>query len=545
MSLRETYRLFFSVVLLLIIFTGSSALAQESLLDREITLNHNNGEIIILLKEIARKGKFSFTYTSQIQTGRFASVLNRKQSVRNHLADIFRYDSIQILEQNKKVLLIPLVKKTIPTVNYRSIKGLIIDKRTRRPLSYSNVFLNNKSTGTTSNSTGRFELKINSADFDDSLGISHIGFENITIPIASIDSGLLVIRLSPERTPIKEVVVKPLDPVYILTKAIEKISSNYECKPVIYAGFFRESTQQDNKSVSLSEAIVNVYKESYSSGRDDQIKIFKGRKGSNTDQKEFVDFIVQGGLYNTLQLDIVKNVPTFLDADYFTLYQYRLERTIMHFNRLTYIISFDQRPDVKYPCYRGKLYIDFETFAIVGADFEMPETGMSYAAGMYIKKTPRHTGVKPITAKYNVYYRYYNSKWNLSNIRSQVLIRVKRKKDKQQDKFNSFFASVSEFVITNKDTTNVVRFKAEEISRPRDILEEQIGETDYEFWGEENIIIPEEPIEKSIIRIGRRNNILSEAEIEAIRIEKENEDLHQSKDPIKKEEDMNNDSIEE
>jgi hypothetical protein len=276
--------------------------------------------------------------------------------------------------------------------------------------------------------------------------------------------------------------------------------------------------------VSLSEAIINIFKEPYTSLREDQIKIFKGRKGSNTDEMEFVDFIVQGGLYNTLQLDIVKNRPTFLDIDYFALYQYQVERTISHFERLTYVIQFKQREGVKYPCYKGRVYIDVETLAIVGASFEMPETGMTYAAGIYIRKTPRHTGVKPINALYHVYYRFYNRKWNLSNVRSQVLIRVRRKKDKKQDRFSSVFASVSEFVITSKDTTDIVRFKMDEISRPKDILEKQIGKTDYEFWGDENIIIPEEPIEKTIIRLGRRNNMLSEQEIKAIRIEEEKEE---------------------
>jgi hypothetical protein len=123
-----------------------------------------------------------------------------------------------------------------------------------------------------------------------------------------------------------------------------------------------------------------------------------------------------------------------------------------------------------------------------------------------------------------VFYRFYNSRWNLSNVRSEILIRVRRKKDKQQDKFNSVFASVSEFVITAKDTANIVRFKTDEVSRPKDILEEQIGETDYDFWGNENIIIPDEPIEKTILRIGKKNNILSEQEIEAIRIEEEKDE---------------------
>ena len=86
-----------------------------------------------------------------------------------------------------------------------------------------------------------------------------------------------------------------------------------------------------------------------------------------------MDFVVQGGSYNTLQLDIVKNLPTFLDADYFALYEYHVERTITHFDRLTYVIAFDQREGVKYPCYKGRVYIDVESLAIVGASFEMPE----------------------------------------------------------------------------------------------------------------------------------------------------------------------------
>lgn len=151
----------------------------------------------------------------------------------------------------------------------------------------------------------------------------------------------------------------------------------------------------------------------------------------------------------------------------------------------------------------------------------MPEKGMSYATGIYVKKTPRRTGVKPINAYYQVFYRQYQNRWNLSNAKSEVLISVRRRKDKQQDKFNSEFASVSEFVITNKDTANVVRFRTDEVSRPRDVLVEQIGETDLEFWGEENIIIPDEPIEKAVIRLGRRNNIFTEREIAAIKIEEE------------------------
>jgi hypothetical protein len=530
MSLRESYtRLLPVVFTLFLLFSGISAQTQQGLLDKEVNLSRTTGEIEELLNEISRKGKFSFTYTSQIQVHRLASVLQKKQLIRNHLADIFRFDSVQFIEQNNKILLVPIHRKVAQVVSYKSVRGLVIDSKTRHPLPYSNVFLINKSTGTITNMGGRFELKISASEPDDTLGVSFIGYKQYKMPVSSLDTGLIIVRLSSRKVQIREVIVKPLDPIYILTKAIEAISNNYDRKPAVFTAFFREATRQDNTDISLSEAVINIFKEPYTSMRDDQIKIFKGRKGSNTGEKEFVDFVVQGGLYNTLQLDIVKNLPTFLDADYFALYEYQLERIITHFDRPTYIISFDQREGVKYPCYKGRVYIDVESLAIVGASFQLSEKGMSYATGIYVKKTPKRLGVKPLSARYEVFYRTYHGKWNLSNVRSDIMIRVRRKKNKQQDRFNSDFESTSEFVMTNKDTANIARFRFAEISKPRDVLVEQIGETDQEFWGSENVIKPEEPIEKTILRLGRKSNIFSEQEIAAIKIEEE-KDAVKSKD---------------
>ncbi|MBN2762648.1 MAG: hypothetical protein JXR41_06130, partial [Bacteroidales bacterium] len=163
---------------------------------------------------------------------------------------------------------------------------------------------------------------------------------------------------------------------------------------------------------------------------------------------------------------------------------------------------------VNYPCYKGKLYIDVESLAIIGANFELSQEGMNYATGLYIKKSPRKLRVKPISASYQVYYRQYNNMWNLSNARSDISIRVKHRRDKSKDKMNYIFESVSEFVITGIDSSKTARFKFREISRPRDILVEQIKETDESFWGDENFIIPEEPIEKTILRLGKNDGIL-------------------------------------
>ena len=522
---RGKYHLLVPAVLILMLLFYLPAQAQQfSILEREVNLSKLTGEIDELLKELSNKGNFTFTYTSQVDVHRIASITQRRQTIGSHLSEIFRFDSISFVEQNNKILLVPLNIKTPPAANYLLIRGLVIDAKTRRPLSFANIFLLNRSTGTISNTAGRFEIKLKQYSDEDSIGVSFIGYKMQKFSLAGLDTSLMIVRLSSALVQINEVIVKPLDPIYILTKAVENIPENFDRKASLQTAFFREATEQDGKNISSSEAVINIYKEPYISNRPDQVRLFKGRKSVNSAGKEYIDLIVQGGLFNNLQLDIVKNLPTFLDLDYFALYDYHVDRIIMHLDRPTYVISFDQSPDVIYPCYKGVLYIDVGSLAIVGASFELSEKNLNYNTRDYIKKSPKTIRVKPTAAYYEVYYRYYENKWNLSYARSEIRLHIRQKKDNDQDKFNSDFGSVSEFVITGKDTVNVGRFRVNEISGPRDILLEQIGEADMEFWGDENVIIPEEPLEKVVLRIGRRNNMFTDEEIKLIKIEEEKAD---------------------
>jgi hypothetical protein len=495
-------------VFLLLVFCLSTQ-AQKSHLDKEIRFPATTGTIESFLDEISRQGKVEFSYTSKVPVYRTVTVSKQKQSIRLHLAEILNRDSIRFIERNNKILLVaeaprPTIRTSPPV---KQIQGIVLDKKTKKPLPFANIFLINRSVGTVANASGAFILKLTEAVPGDTIGVSHIGYSLYRIPYCDVDTDYLTIRLSTDQVQIDEIIVRPYDPIYIITKAIERIPDNYERNPSVLTAFFRESTKQNGENISLSEAIIYIYKESYTSHRPDQVKIYKGRKGNNIARKENIDFIVQGGLYNNLQLDIVKNGITFLDKDYFHLYDYVMEKIIYHQDRPTYVIGFDQREGVNYPCYKGKLYIDVGSLAIIGADFELSQEGMDYATGLYVKKSPRKLRVKPVSASYQVYYRQYNNRWNLSNARSDISIRVKHRKDKLRDKLNYMFESISEFVITGIDSSNTARFKFNEVSRPRDILVEQIKETDESFWGDENIIIPEEPIEKTILRLWKKENI--------------------------------------
>ena len=495
--------------IIFLFFSFLSLKAQKSFLDKEIKLSGCTNSIENFLDEISEEGKVEFSYTSKVPVYKIVTISKPKQSIQAHLTEILRTDSIKFVERNNKILLIAERLRSVPKVNIlvRYIRGVVMDKKTRKPLPYANVFIINKSIGTISNASGAFMLKLTDIPPEDTLGVSYLGYRLFRMPLSDIDTNHITIRLSTDQVQLDEIIIRPYDPIYIITKAVESIPDNYELNASVLTAFFRESTKQNDDNISLSEAVIHIFKESYMSLRPDKVKIYKGRKGNNITNKENIDFIVQGGLYNNLQLDIVKNGITFLDKDYFHLYDYSIDKIIYNQERPTYVIVFDQRDGVNYPCYMGKLYIDVESLAIIGANFELSQEGMNFATGLYIKKCPRKLKVKPVSASYQVYYRQYNNRWNLSNVRSDISIRVRHKKDKSQDKLNYMFESISEFVVTGIDSSNIARFKFNEISRPRDILVQQIKETDESFWGDENIIIPEEPIEKTILRLGKRDGI--------------------------------------
>ena len=117
-----------------------------------------------------------------------------------------------------------------------------------------------------------------------------------------------VIALETAPIPIKEIIVKPLDPMSIVEKAIGNIDKNYESVPNLMTAFYRETIRKNRTYVSIGEAVVEIFKAPYNSDvRFDGARIYKGRKSSDVEKMDTVLFKLQGGPVSVLQLDIAKN----------------------------------------------------------------------------------------------------------------------------------------------------------------------------------------------------------------------------------------------
>ncbi len=97
---------------------------------------------------------------------------------------------------------------------YLTLKGKVIDSETGAPLVFASVAVSDANVAIVTNIDGEFTLKIGESLASKNLEISFIGYKNKVVPISTMrDKGYKnVISLEAAPIPIKEIIVKPVDP---------------------------------------------------------------------------------------------------------------------------------------------------------------------------------------------------------------------------------------------------------------------------------------------------------------------------------------------
>jgi len=331
-----------------------------------------------------------------------------------------------------------------------------------------------------------------------------VGYNNTEIAVSEMRTGGRnnTVELSQATIPIAEVVIKPISAEDIILNSIYNMDENYENVPNQMTSFYRETIRKNRSYVSIAEAVVEIFKAPYSSEfRFDLAKVYKGRKNVEETKFDTVLFRLQGGPVTTLQLDIAKNRRTLFSEEAMESYIYSLDNIIMIDNKLHYVIEFHQKKDVDIPLFLGKLFIEMESFALTEAEFTFNLDDEDEAASVFIRKKPLGMKVTPETASYRVKFREQEDKWYFSYARAEVKFKVNWKKKL----FNSHFTTMSEIAITDRTEEEVVKFIPKERLKRGDIFTEELAAfADPDFWGDYNVIEPDQTIESAIRRLNRK-----------------------------------------
>ncbi len=386
--------------------------------------------------------------------------------------------------------------------NFTEYKGKIVDKKTGTSLPFASLVVAGMNISTISNSEGEFSLKIPNGIVNSKITISFIGFRNKTVLLADLKPDKSRIELEPTSVELPELNVISKDAELLMKAVLEKKGENYFNTHTLMTAFYRETIKKNRSYVSLSEAVVEIGKQPYTSLKPDAAKLYKARKKADYSKLDTLVFKLQGGPFNSLYLDIMKNPDYLFTDDIFGNYDFTFDRSTHSDNRLIYVIDFKQKPTKTEQMYVGKLYIDAQSLALKSAVFSLNITNREAAAGMFIMRKPFNARVYPTETKYRIDYLEKDGKWYYSYSRIELGLKVIWKKKL----FNTNYFSTVEMAVTdwgNGTESNSSDFKQK--LRPSVIIsDEASGFTDHQFWGEYNVIEPEKSIDSAIKKIQKQ-----------------------------------------
>ncbi|HZJ80406.1 MAG TPA: carboxypeptidase-like regulatory domain-containing protein [Dysgonamonadaceae bacterium] len=381
------------------------------------------------------------------------------------------------------------------------IRGRVIADDSGVALEYASVTINNTNISTVTNQDGFFSLRIPVSAKNYQLKVQHLGYNNIAIPvIILIDKDDNVLRMSLASIQLSEVEVLSGDGTELVKEALRSVTKNYDSDPNMMVAFYREAIKKGSKYISLVEAVLDVYKASYKSFRNDEAKIYIGRKATDISPRDTVLMKFQGGISNSLMLDIAKH-PEIVFGKEGEGYTFNIEGLATMDDKPHYLIDFFQNVNYDDILFRGKIYLDVESLAFKRMEFNMNVEGRKDAASIFIKKKPRTMRITAESAKYVVDYVEQNSKWYFNYSNTEVTFKVRWKR-----RFFGLFATsytlLSEVAITDRYEDNVQRFPRSERIRSTDVIAEKVEYfQDVDFWGDYTVIEPDKEITNAIKRL--------------------------------------------
>ena len=389
-------------------------------------------------------------------------------------------------------------------LNYIEFKGKVINSENNEPLIFANINLLESNISTISNGDGDFAIKIPKSHTSSKVQISFIGFKTRILNLKSLNKKNNTISLDVFITPLSETVLSiPKDVERLVRETLANVERNYIEDHTLMTAFYRETIKKKRRNVSLSEAVVNIYKAPYKTyQKRDGIKILKIRKDTDYSRLDTVAFKLSGGPYNTLFQDIIKYSNYFIPPFLMSNYTFWVHRNSKINDMPVYVIRFKQKDNIYDPLFYGELYIDGENKILLSATYSLNVSNRDMASKLFVKKKPRNAKVWPVKVSYRVDYAERNNKWHYSYSNASIDFKVNW--DKKI--FNSTYSLSSEMAITDWTENETLNFpKRKDLVDPSVILaDSKIGFKDLNFWGEDNIIEPENTIQNAIKKIQRK-----------------------------------------
>lgn len=271
------------------------------------------------------------------------------------------------------------------------IGGQVKDATTLEAIQYVSIRLDNTLQGASSDEDGRFIIEIPNYDASNSFTFQLVGYRSKTIGLVELmKNDVVLLELNEQE--IDEVVVQPRNAYEIVQEALNKIPDNYYANPIGQEVFYRQSLVTNEELSILEEGKYHILNNFHRRKIPRNVVVKKARAFIDMTPYEqlgkmvaknliadsiYVEETAQSILAFNPDLNSLKDDKQGIFGDNaFKNYDFNYMGMAVKGGHTMYMISFDQKEDVKKTLYKGVMFIDTASMAIREVDASLSPQGI-------------------------------------------------------------------------------------------------------------------------------------------------------------------------
>lgn len=270
-----------------------------------------------------------------------------------------------------KLLALFLTFLNVITGNAQAIlSGTIIDSKTQTGIPFVNVVLKHTGTGTSSDVSGNFSIKLEPSIKTDSMLFSAIGYQTLRKSVASIlQEGVTTFVLKDTAYQLKAIVFEDTlkSAVAVIRNAMSNVKNNYYVQPHKLEAIFRIVDKENGKYVRMLESAINIYDPNFmdKNSRDVEYLAIRQTKDYRTFKWRMNNSNVRIA-EDLLQPDLIKRPTRATHQNGFTqgfIYEFG-DMTYLDGDEI-YVIEVKKRPETFWANYDATFYVRVKDLAIL------------------------------------------------------------------------------------------------------------------------------------------------------------------------------------
>jgi hypothetical protein len=352
-----------------------------------------------------------------------------------------------------------------------TLRGRVWQSDTNAPVPMVNIALKGTQIGTMTDFDGNFRLVVPSLQRRDTLLFSCLGFRPVGEPADLFTEYPFTLRMTPDAILLNEVVITPRTAEEYLKMALERRPHNYVTSPYHAWYYYRETVKENGKLTQHDEAVIEAFLPRRYTADTTRLYLYGARRAKDLGRVQFMQnyvdkkqskaikkakkakkipldsAVAKEGMrinfttpYWLIDSNFAWNNLGFLNPAKFKLYEYAITHVTDWLGYKVLVIRFDQREKVKEPLYKGTIYLEENSLAVVAVDFGLSERGLKHLVPGYVKPLLWTMGISfaPPKLTFHMRFKQIGARWDFDYVYTSGFLHIEKDRWFKDDEVSDF-----------------------------------------------------------------------------------------------------------